>query len=141
MKTYTIGKGKLADINVSGGENARTVSDYHADITVSQGGDTFLVVDRVSTNGTYSKMNGKWKIIDAQRILRPFDELMLGRYKTSIAELFESANLAVSGSSKKIGEGSEKKSPEFLHKPKATPSKLLKGVKPYRDPEGGRVIE
>ena len=80
MKKYLIGASKTADINVTTKHNS--ISRHHAELIRGKD-NTYLLIDRNSTNGTYVSKNGKWLKI-RQQIVDLNTKVILGRYRTDV---------------------------------------------------------
>ena len=71
--------------------NDRSVSRVHAELIVTPSGSYYLT-DCASKNGSYVVRNGK-KIPIRQEVINPTDEILLGHYQTTAAELVEKLSL------------------------------------------------
>ena len=83
MKKYLIGASKTADIDVTTKHD--TISRYHAELICGKD-NTYLLIDRNSTNGTYVSKNGEWLKI-RQQIVDRNTKVILGKYKTEVGYL------------------------------------------------------
>ena len=83
MKKYLIGASKNATINVR--IQHKSISRYHAELIRGKD-NTYLLIDRNSTNGTYVSRDGKWVKI-RQQIVDLNTKIMLGKYKTDVNSL------------------------------------------------------
>lgn len=88
MTTYFIGR------NPEGGRNRIVVSDLtvsarHCTLSPGEGG-VWEIFDNKSTNGTFVREKGTWREISKAK-LRAEDEVRLGAYITTVAELIRLA--------------------------------------------------
>jgi pSer/pThr/pTyr-binding forkhead associated (FHA) protein len=84
MTTYFIGR------NPEGDRNRIVVSDLtvsasHCTLSPGEGG-VWEIIDNKSTNGTFVREKGTWREISKAK-LRAEDEVRLGAYITTVAEL------------------------------------------------------
>lgn len=89
MKTYTIGRGKKADIILADADN--TVSKYHLEL-VKDNKNNFYLTDCGSLNGTFLWKNGYWVKIK-QTYVTPNSIIRLGtHYQIHIEKLLTFIN-------------------------------------------------
>ena len=88
MTTFSIGRnpdGNQGRIVISD----LTVSSRHCTLTSCEGG-VWEIVDNNSTNGTFVREKGSWRGISKTKV-RAEDEVRLGAYLTTVAELIRLA--------------------------------------------------
>ena len=78
---YRIGRSEQADIHV----DHRSVSRLHAELIMTADGRCYLT-DCASLGGTHRRKNDKWVSV-TQDFVNLADDLLLGRYKTSVKQL------------------------------------------------------
>lgn len=81
FKTYTVGRGSDADIQVNG----QSVSRIHLELTVANGGKYYLI-DANSSAGTLIQKAGAWETIK-QGFVAGNDLLMLGKESIQVRQL------------------------------------------------------
>ena len=96
--TIAIGRGMNMDVQLT----SKKVSRHHAELELSQRG--YRLTDKDSTNGTRVFRDGQWRQI-ASETVRPYDQLELGDYRTTAAELVRVASRPGPGErSRPVGE-------------------------------------
>jgi pSer/pThr/pTyr-binding forkhead associated (FHA) protein len=88
MTSYFVGRSPNADRNRIVISDL-TVSGRHCTLAVLEGG-TCEIVDNNSTNGTFVRVKGSWQRI-SKATVRDHDEVRLGAYITTVAELMRQA--------------------------------------------------
>jgi predicted component of type VI protein secretion system len=83
MNTYLIGRSPDCDIVLADA----TISRRHAELVEGADGRFFLT-DRQSAAGTWSHRSGDWSQL-RQAFVAPDEQLMLGRYVTSVKALLK----------------------------------------------------
>lgn len=81
FKTYSIGRGSDADIQIDG----QSVSRRHLELTLTDDGRYYLI-DANSTGGTRIQKGGNWEPIK-QGFVNENDTLMLGKETVQVQQL------------------------------------------------------
>ncbi len=81
FKTYTVGRGSDADIQIDG----QSVSRRHLELTLTDDGRYYLV-DANSTAGTRLKKGDSWELIK-QGFITEDDDLLLGKEQIQVRQL------------------------------------------------------
>ena len=79
-KTYTVGRGSAADIQIPKAHDA--VGNVHLQIEEA-GVEKVRVTDLKSTNGTFLRVDKKWEEIKGARVVPLDAEIMLGDFTTT----------------------------------------------------------
>jgi pSer/pThr/pTyr-binding forkhead associated (FHA) protein len=83
MDIYTIGR-KNVDIVIE--DTEKTVSKHHAELTISDDGRNYYLVDCASSNGTFVQRKGQWERIK-QDAIKLDDVVKFGSSKVRMKEL------------------------------------------------------
>ncbi len=94
LATYRIGRAKSCEVVLSD----RSVSRHHAELVVSKSGKLYLT-DCKSNNGTFVGRGGKWLPV-VQDFVEPDEVLLIGRHRSTAAQLMASARSPRPGGSR-----------------------------------------
>ncbi len=81
FKTYSVGRGSDADIQISG----QSVSRHHIELTATNDGRYYLI-DANSSTGTQIQKSGNWESIK-QGFVTANDNLLLGKEGIQVQQL------------------------------------------------------
>lgn len=81
FKTYSVGRGSVTDIQLSG----QSVSRHHLELTATNDGRYYLI-DANSSAGTQIQKSGNWETIK-QGFVSENDYLMLGKENIQVQQL------------------------------------------------------
>ncbi|MFI3291260.1 MAG: FHA domain-containing protein [Opitutales bacterium] len=128
MKVLTVGIDSMCDICLAHLSDSG-ISRFHLDITLSKNGRVYLLTDRASTNGTFSRDDlGQWERI-SQQIVSESTSIKLAKYETTLGALMASSSIKY-----------DNKSNTVVSKKVFLGEAIAQGKVPYRNPETGEIM-